>query len=63
MRVVVVALGGVFDSGLSVMLDILGAANSTCENLAVALAGFDIIVVGLTVKARTEPGLRVETVL
>lgn len=62
MRVAVVALDGVFDSGLSVVLDVLATANSMRENLAAAPSAFEVTVVGLTAEARTGQGLLVETV-
>ncbi|MBS4728295.1 helix-turn-helix domain-containing protein [Mycobacterium sp. SM1] len=62
MRVAVVAVDGVFDSGLSVVLDVLSTANSMRENLVVAPPAFDITIAGLSSQARTGHGLRVETV-
>ncbi|MDI3315136.1 MAG: helix-turn-helix domain-containing protein [Mycobacterium sp.] len=62
MRIAVVALDGVFDSGLSVVLDVLTTANSMRENLGAAPPAFEVTVVGLTAEARTGQGLRVETV-
>ncbi|WP_136245633.1 GlxA family transcriptional regulator [Mycobacterium intracellulare] len=62
MRVAVVAVDGVFDSGLSVVLDMLTTANSMRENLWAAPSAFEVTIVGLTAQARTGQGLQVETV-
>ena len=59
MRIAVLALEGLFDTGLTVMLDALGAANG----LAAAKMGgpppFEISVVGVRRKVRTRQGLTV----
>lgn len=62
MRIAVVALDGVFDSGLSIVLDVLATANSMREHLPGPPSAFEAVVVGLTTAARTGHGLRVDTV-
>ena len=62
MRIAVVALDDVFDSGLSVVLDVLGTANSLRDQVVAAPPPFDVIVTGMAASARTGHGMQVETV-
>lgn len=62
MQIAVLALGGVFDSGLSVVLDVLATANSLRDGVDGAPPPFDVTVTGLAATARTGHGLLVETV-
>jgi transcriptional regulator GlxA family with amidase domain len=62
MRIAVVALDGLFDSGLAVVLDVLSTANALREHIAGAPSPFDLVLTGLDTTARTGHGLRVETV-
>jgi transcriptional regulator GlxA family with amidase domain len=62
MRIAVVALDGLFDSGLSVVLDVLATANFLRDNIVGAPPPFEVVVTGLSATARTGHGLRVETV-
>ena len=59
MRIFVLALEGVFDTGLTTVLDSLTMANSLGRATAVATTGFDITVVGMRPEVHTELGLRV----
>ncbi|BEU25107.1 helix-turn-helix domain-containing protein [Paraburkholderia caribensis] len=59
MRIFVLALEGVFDTGLTTVLDSLTMANSLARTTGVATAGFDITVVGMRPQVRTELGLQV----
>jgi transcriptional regulator GlxA family with amidase domain len=60
MRVAVLALDGVFDLGLSAILDTLQTANDLAElQPARAGDGFDVRVIGLRRHVRTHHGLRV----
>jgi transcriptional regulator GlxA family with amidase domain len=59
MRIYVLALEGVFDTGLTTVLDSLTMANSLARTTGVATAGFDITVVGMRPQVRTELGMQV----
>ncbi len=58
MRVSVLVLDGVFDTGLSVILDTLGTANDLAR-AGKGSAPFEVSVVGVRAKAATSHGLRV----
>src|SRR5947209_8029908 len=62
MRVAVAALDGVFDSGLSVVLDVLATANTLRDDVAGAPPPLEVVITGLATMARTGHGLTVETV-
>jgi transcriptional regulator GlxA family with amidase domain len=62
MQVAVAALDGVFDSGLSVVLDVLATANTLRDDVAGAPPPLEVVITGLTTMARTGHGLTVETV-
>ncbi|MFI5782930.1 GlxA family transcriptional regulator [Nocardia sp. NPDC051570] len=62
MRIAVVALDGVFDSGLAVVLDVLETANALRDNVAGTPPPFDIVVAGLAATARTGHRLEIQTV-
>jgi transcriptional regulator GlxA family with amidase domain len=59
MRIYVLALDGVFDTGLATVLDSLTMANSLASATGIATAGFDITVVGMRPQVRTKLGLQV----
>lgn len=55
------ALDGVFDSGLSVVLDVLETANSLRDQIVAPPPPFDVVVTGLAASARTGHGMLIET--
>ena len=59
MRIFVLALEGVFDTGLTTVLDSLTMANSLGRATGMATTGFDITVVGMRPEVHTELGMRV----
>jgi transcriptional regulator GlxA family with amidase domain len=59
MRVDVLALDGVFDLGLSAVLDALQTANELIEMAALAVPRFDVRIAGVRKKVTTSQGLRV----
>ena len=59
MRVSVLALDGVFDTGLTAVLDALTTANKLAGATGLAAPGFDISVVGVRRRVRTALGLQV----
>jgi Transcriptional regulator containing an amidase domain and an AraC-type DNA-binding HTH domain len=59
MLIFVLALEGVFDTGLTTVLDALTIANKLASATGVATPGFDITVVGMRPQVRTALGLQV----
>lgn len=59
MRIFVLALEGVFDTGLTTVLDGLTMANSLARSTGMTTAGFDITVVGMRPEVRTSLGMQV----
>lgn len=59
MRIFVLALEGVFDTGLTTVLDSLTMANTLACATGMATAGFDITVVGMRPQVRTALGMQV----
>ncbi|MCX4149150.1 helix-turn-helix domain-containing protein [Paraburkholderia madseniana] len=59
MRIFVLALEGVFDTGLTTVLDGLTMANSLARSTGMATAGFDITVMGVRPEVRTSLGMQV----
>src|SRR6202020_787845 len=59
MRVYVVALDGVFDLGLSAILDAFQTANDLIEMTRLAVPRFEVKIVGMRKTVRTAHGLRV----
>lgn len=59
MRIQVLALDGVFDTGLAAVLDMLGTANTLAPTISAKAPIFDVSVVGLRQKVRTAHGLQV----
>lgn len=59
MRIDVLALDGVFDLGLSAVLDVFQTANDLIEMSSLAVAPFEVRVVGVRKAVRTAHGLRV----
>lgn len=59
MRIFVLALDGVFDTGLTTVLDSLTMANSLAHATGVSTAGFEITVVGVRPQVRTALGMQV----
>ncbi len=59
MRVDVLALDGVFDLGLSAVLDAFQTANELCAMSGLAVPRFEVRVVGVRRSVRTSQGLRV----
>lgn len=59
MRITVLALDGVFDLGLSAVLDVFATANELSELSRLAVPRFDVTTVGVRTAVRTSHGLRV----
>ena len=59
MKILVLALDGVFDTGLATVLDALTTANELAAAQQLAIAPFDVRVVGLRRQVSTAQGLRV----
>jgi transcriptional regulator GlxA family with amidase domain len=59
MNILVLALDGVFDTGLATVLDALTTANELAAAQQLAIAPFDVRVVGLRRQVSTAQGLRV----
>ena len=61
MRITVLAVPGLFDSGLSAVLDILATANVLRGDVATSVPPFDVTVTGTEASVRTGHGLRLAT--
>jgi transcriptional regulator GlxA family with amidase domain len=61
MRIHVLALNGVFDTGLAVVLDAFGTANTLAEMTGISSLRFHVRVVGLRQTITTARGLTVQT--
>ncbi|WP_214405982.1 GlxA family transcriptional regulator [Pseudonocardia lacus] len=61
MRVAVLTVDGMFDSGLSAVLDVLTAASALREDTPGAPPPFEVTVVGLTGTTRTGHGMQLST--
>ena len=61
MRVSVLAVPGLFDSGLSAVLDVLATANALREEVAASVLPFEVTVAGTAASVRTAHGLRLAT--
>jgi transcriptional regulator GlxA family with amidase domain len=59
MRIQVLVLDGVFDSGLAAILDTLETANALAPTLRRTVAPFEVTVVGMRRRAVTHQGLRI----
>jgi transcriptional regulator GlxA family with amidase domain len=59
MRINVLALDGVFDLGLSAILDVFATANELIELSGLAVPRFDVTTVGVRAAVKTSHGLRV----
>ena len=59
MRIYVLALNQVFDTGLSTLLDTFGTANELAESSGTSSTRFDVTVVGVRPRVRTSHGLLV----
>ena len=59
MKLQVLALDGVFDTGLATVLDVFATANDLAAMLSVDVARFEVAVVGVRRKVRTAHGLGV----
>jgi transcriptional regulator GlxA family with amidase domain len=59
MRIRVLVLDGVFDLGLSAILDVFTTANELIELSGLAVSRFDVTTVGVRAAVRTSHGLRV----
>lgn len=59
MRIFILALEGVFDTGLATMLDSLTMANSLAQAAGIAAEPFDITLVGVRPEVRTALGMQV----
>ena len=61
MRITVLAVPGLFDSGLSAVLDVLATANVLRGDVATSVPPFDVTVGGTEASVRTGHGLRLAT--
>ena len=59
MRIYVLALNEVFDTGLTTLLDTFGTANDLAESAGTPSARFDVTVVGVRSRVYTSHGLSV----
>lgn len=59
MRIHVLALDGVFDTGLAAVLDAFGTANELAEMTGLAAPRFDVTIVGVRKAVKTSQGLSV----
>jgi transcriptional regulator GlxA family with amidase domain len=59
MKITVLALDGVFDTGLAAVLDAFGAANELAAMTALDSPRFDVVVMGMRRRVRTAHGLSV----
>ncbi|MCV9960680.1 helix-turn-helix domain-containing protein [Pararhizobium sp. BT-229] len=59
MKIQVLALDGIFDTGLSTVLDVFTTANELAVMLSLDVAPFEVAIVGLRRKVRTSQGLAV----
>ncbi|MRT04508.1 GlxA family transcriptional regulator [Ewingella americana] len=59
MRIYVLVLEGVFDTGLTAVLDSLSMANNLSQASGIATAGFDITIAGVRQEVHTALGMRV----
>jgi transcriptional regulator GlxA family with amidase domain len=59
MKIQVLALDGIFDTGLSTVLDVFTTANELAAMLSLDVAPFEVAIVGLRRKVRTSQGLAV----
>src|SRR5882757_10852966 len=62
MRIHILALNGVFDTGLSAVLDAFGTANALAEMTGISSLRFQIKVVGLRKSVTTAHGLSVPVI-
>lgn len=63
MQIAVLAVEGMFDSGLSVVLDVLATANALREHAAASGSPFNVTIVGTQASVRTGHGLQLTTTL
>lgn len=61
MKIAILTVDGVFDSGLSALLDVLHAANSLAAAESISDTPFEVHVTGLSERTRTGHGLSVDT--
>jgi transcriptional regulator GlxA family with amidase domain len=61
MRISVLAVPGLFDSGLSAVLDVLATANALREEVAASVLPFEVTVAGTGASVRTAHGLHLAT--
>jgi transcriptional regulator GlxA family with amidase domain len=59
MRIYVLALNDVFDTGLTTLLDTFGTANDLAESAGTPSASFDVTIVGVRSRVHTSHGLSV----
>src|SRR5580765_6328233 len=59
MKLQVLVLDGVFDTGLSTVLDVLTTANELAGMLQLDVARFEVTVVGMRARVRTSQGFTV----
>ncbi len=62
MRIFVLALDGIFDTGLATVLDAFGTANELAEMSGLASPRFEVTIVGVRRSVTTSQGLRVPVV-
>ena len=59
MKIDVLALDGVFDTGLSTVLDVFTTANELAAMLQLDVAPFEVVVAGMRKRVRTAQGFAV----
>ena len=59
MKIAVLALEGLFDTGLTTVLDALATANTLAQWMGISTPGFDVTVMGVRPQVRTALGLQV----
>ena len=63
MRIFVVPLDGVFDTGLAVVLDAFATANELARSAGMTATRFDVSLIGVRRRVRTAQGLSVPTIV
>lgn len=59
MRIYVLTLHDVFDTGLATLLDTFGTANALAESTGTSSTRFDVTIIGVRPRVRTSQGLTV----
>ena len=59
MRISILALGGMFDTGLTTVIDALAMANQVAQWTGISTPGFEVTLVGVQPQVHTALGLQV----